>query len=284
MELVLLGTGGGGLLRPNRHRTAEVVIVGAEPLLFDCGEGATRQLQEAGIHPAEVGYLFFTHHHFDHNTDYPYFALTTWLMGRNRNLRVYGPPETAHITNLLFGRNGVFRQDQEARTALSGSQDIQRSRTGQELAWIEVDVTEIESSGSVCHTGRWSVTAAQTEHVQPYMDTLAYRVDSDEGSIAIAVDSAPTQAVIDLARGADILLHECSVTEEFRERFGLQRAHSGPKSAAQVAAEANVAKLVLVHILPDLDTPATLAEMTREVRRIFSGEVYMGEDLMRITV
>lgn len=284
MELVLLGTGGGGLLRPNRHRTAEVVLVGGEPILFDCGEGATRQLQEAGIDPTDVEYVFFTHHHFDHNTDYPYFALTTWLMGRDRNLKVYGPPETARITNLLFGRDGVFRQDQAARTASAGSQAIMKSRSGKERSWIEIDVTEIESSGPVCRTDRWSVSATPTEHVETYMETLAYRVDSDEGSIGIAVDSAPTQAVIDLTRGADILLHDCSVTEEFGDRFGLQRAHSGPKGAARVAAEANVRKLVLDHILPDLDNPSTVAEMLQEASSIFPGKVYIGEDLMRIEV
>ena len=75
-ELILLRAGGVGLLRPERRRTSEASLVGDESLLFDWGEGATRQLQKAGVDPAAVNYLFFTHHHFDHNTDYPFFALT----------------------------------------------------------------------------------------------------------------------------------------------------------------------------------------------------------------
>lgn len=284
MELVLLGTACGCRIRQNRHATAEVVVVGGEPLLFDCGEGATRQLLKAGILPASVEHLFFTHHHLDHNSDYVYFAFTTSFWGRDRNLRVYGPPEIARMTNLLFGNEGVFRQDQRSRTEWDPFLNMYKNRTGKKLPWIETDVTEIESPGLVCRTAQWSVTAALTDHIQPYMHTLAYRVDSEEGSIAIAVDSAPTQAVIDLAKHADILLHECSATDKFIERFGLQKAHSGPKGVARVAAEANVRKLVLTHFFYEMEDPATLVRMAQQVRSIFPGEVYMGEDLMRVEV
>lgn len=284
MELVLLGTACGCRLRPNRHATAQVVIVGGEPLLFDCGEGATRQLLKAGILPANVEHLFFSHHHLDHNSDYIYFAFTTSFWGRDRNLKVYGPPEIARMTELLFGRDGVYRQDQRSRTEWDPFSGMYKNRTGRDLPWIEIDVTEIESPGPVCRSTHWRVTATFTDHIQPYMDTVAYRVDSEEGSIAIAVDSAPTQAVIDLAKDADILVHECSATEEFIERFALQRAHSGPKGVAEVAIEANVRKLVLTHFFYEMEDATTLAEMAEEVGSIFPGEVYLGEDLMRVKV
>lgn len=91
MELVLLGTACGCRIRPSRRATSQVVVVGEEPLLFDCGEGATRQLLEAGIHPSDVEHPFFSHHHLDHNSDYVYFAFTTYFWGRQARLKVYGP-------------------------------------------------------------------------------------------------------------------------------------------------------------------------------------------------
>jgi len=284
MRLLLLGSGGGGLLLQGRRKTAEAVLVGHEPLLFDCGEGATRQLQVAGVSPAEVGCLFFTHHHFDHNTDFPYFALSTWLKGRAENLKVYGPPGTAHFVESLFGAGGAFRDDLTARTTSPGSQGITVLRGGKPLEWLAVDVTEIAAPGIVCRTDRWRVSATPTDHGQPYFGTLAYRVDSPMGSVVIAVDSAPTQAVVELARGADVLLHDCSASEEFRERLGLQRVHSGPRTAAEVAAQAGVRTLVLTHFLPEFDSPEALSEMAREARAFFGGEVIVAEDQLQVAV
>jgi ribonuclease Z len=284
MRVVILGSGGGGLLALGRRRTAQVVLVGEEPLLFDCGEGTTRQLHEAGIRPIDVKYLYFTHHHFDHNTDYPYFALSTWLEGRDENMKVYGPPGTAHFSNALFGLAGAFRDDLTARTTSPGSQSIRAVRGSPPLQWIGIDVVEIVAPGPICKTEKWTVTAAPTDHMQPYFETLAYRVDMQAKSIVVAVDSAPTQSVVDLARGADILIHDCSVSEEFRSCFGLARVHSGPAVAAEVAAKADVQKLVLTHFLPEFDNPESLAEMAREARSIFSGEVILAEDQLEIRI
>jgi ribonuclease Z len=284
MELVLLGTHGGGLYVPHRCLMGEVVIVGEEPLLFDCGGGVTRQLPKAGIPAHAVEHLFFTHHHLDHNADYLYFAWSTWLEGRDRDLRVYGPPEIARMSEMLFGRDGVIRQDQAARTQGEQARRLFTNRTEGQRSWIDVDAKEIQSPGLVCETDNWKVTATVTEHVEPFMKTLAYRVDSPGGSVAIAADSAPTQAVIDLAQGVDILLHECSAKEEFIDEFDLRHHHTWPKAVARVAVEANAGKLVLTHFFRETDDPTILREMAQEVRSIFSGEVYVGEDLMRVKV
>ena len=76
MKVTLLGTGNP---RVNLQRSgpSQVVWVGAEPLLVDCGLGTTHQLLRAGIDPARVRYLFFTHHHSDHNLEYPGFVLSS---------------------------------------------------------------------------------------------------------------------------------------------------------------------------------------------------------------
>ena len=53
------------------------------------------------------------------------------------------------------------------------------------------------------------MTAAPADHVQPYLDSLAYRLDSDEGSVVLTGDTAPCDSVTDLARGADVLMMMC---------------------------------------------------------------------------
>jgi ribonuclease Z len=59
----------------SRFGSSYVVEVGGEHLMFDCGPAAAEKLVKAGLRPAQVDYLFFTHHHFDHDIDYPCFLL-----------------------------------------------------------------------------------------------------------------------------------------------------------------------------------------------------------------
>ncbi len=55
-----------------------VIRIGDEHIMFDCGPATTHKLVKAGLRPAQIDYLFFTHHHFDHDVDYPCFLLTRW--------------------------------------------------------------------------------------------------------------------------------------------------------------------------------------------------------------
>ena len=63
---------------PTRYGSAYVLEIGAERMMIDCGPAATHKLVKAGMWPTAIDYLFFTHHHFDHDVDYPCFLLTRW--------------------------------------------------------------------------------------------------------------------------------------------------------------------------------------------------------------
>ena len=91
--------------------------VGGEYMMFDCGPAATWKLVKAGIFPTKVDYLFFTHHHFDHDVDYPCFLLSRWdqSVGKENQLRVYGPTLTETITERILGEQGAFVHDWKAR-------------------------------------------------------------------------------------------------------------------------------------------------------------------------
>jgi len=66
---------GAGTPTPTCLGSAQIVEVAGEYLMFDCGPAATHKLVQAGLFSTEVDYLFFTHHHFDHDVDYPCFLL-----------------------------------------------------------------------------------------------------------------------------------------------------------------------------------------------------------------
>lgn len=147
-----------------------------------------------------------------------------------------------------------------------------------------ISIHEFSNSGVVCETDRWKVTAVKTRHVEPYMLTFAYRIDSEDGSVVIAEDTSPTQEVRELANEADLLVHECTAPEEFLRRYGFDKHHTGPKSVARLATEAKVKKLVVTHFLPDIDTPETISKMEQVIRSDYRGDLFMGIDGLRVSV
>ena len=75
LEVTIIGCGTPTPL-PDRFGSSYVVQVGDEKLLFDCGPATTWKLARAGISTTEIDNVFFTHHHFDHDADFPTFILT----------------------------------------------------------------------------------------------------------------------------------------------------------------------------------------------------------------
>ena len=63
---------------PERFGSAFAIQIGDELAMVDCGPSATHKLVKSGLWPTDVDYLFFTHHHFDHDIDYPCFLLCRW--------------------------------------------------------------------------------------------------------------------------------------------------------------------------------------------------------------
>ena len=114
----------------------------------------------------------------------------------------------------------------------------------------------------------------------------AYRLDADEGSTVICGDTVPSDGVIDLARGADVLIHESTATDAILFAKGLDGYHTSSRQLGRVAAEAGVTTVVLVHFggNHDVDAPARLAEMVTEVRERFDGRIMLGEDLLTVNI
>ena len=85
---------------PTRFGSSYVVEVGDDQIMVDCGPAATYKLVQAGLWPTNIDYLFFTHHHFDHDVDYPCFLLCRWdqSIGQEGQLQVFGPTPTEKIT------------------------------------------------------------------------------------------------------------------------------------------------------------------------------------------
>ena len=282
-RLHLLGTGT-PTPTPERFGTCYVLDTGDDVLMFDCGPAATHKLVKAGLWPTHISHLFFTHHHFDHNADYPCFLLCRWdqSTGRESRLRVFGPPPTALITERLIGPDGAFSDDWRARCGAPVSQSVHENRGGSlPRPEPDVEVTDIVP-GPVAQTAGWSVTATRVHHVEPWLISLAYRVDTPEGSIVFAGDTGPCAALTELAAGAHTLVVNCWDYQSKMDENGEAPGQTGTLDAAGMAREAGARQLVLTHTGPALCRPGSRERAVADIGRAYAGIVVFGSELMSL--
>jgi ribonuclease Z len=272
---------------PTRFGSSYVAEVAGEQIMIDCGPAATHKLVQAGLWPTDIDYLFFTHHHFDHDVDYPCFLLCRWDQsnGTENRLQVYGPAPTERFTEGILAENGgLFAHDWKARVNLPASQQVYVNRGGV-LPRDPPDVFSKDVGPGKVYSGPdWEVTAATAEHVQPYLDSLAYRIDSSEGSMVFTGDTQPCRSVVDLARDADVMLCMCWDNQEVMDANGEAPRQCGTTGAARMAQEAGVKKLVLVHVGPHLSGHGPMEQGIGEVRDSYDGEIIFSDELMVVDV
>ena len=277
---------GSGTPTPTKDRfgTCFVVEIGNELIMIDCGPAATYKMVKAGLYPTRVNHLFFTHHHFDHNADYGCFLVCRWdqAAGKGSDLKVWGPPPTALVTERLVSEHGAFAHDLRARLHHPASQRVFVNRGGvlprQELS---VQVTEI-GPNQLVKLPDWSMVSAKAEHVQPWLDCLSYRLDTAEGSIVFSGDTEPCESLSALSSGADVLvLNTWSRTTHMVES-GEISAMMGTTSAAEIARQAGAQMLVLTHTGPSICTPDQKEKSLQEMSPIFRGTIVFGEELAKL--
>ena len=140
---------------------------------------------------AAISLLLFTHHHFDHNTDYPCLVLSRWDQSVDQTpLRVTGRRRPrSHRTCSRSPRR--LRPDWNARVEHPGSQQV--SEPGGTLPRLsQIDAVDIDATFALEKEG-FSVRAADTMHAQPSLESVAYRID-DEASIVFTGDTEPVRA------------------------------------------------------------------------------------------
>jgi ribonuclease Z len=275
MKLYLIGS---GTPAPTKESfgTCYVVQVGEDHLMFDCGPSTTHKLVKAGMSPQQIDQLFITHHHYDHNAGLPSFLLWRWLQTRGQgSFSIWGPPRTEWVIDRLIGLEGAFSDDWKTRVRefeVTGRGPLPPPADA-------LNVRDIEP-GKVIDGEGWSVSAARAEHQEPMLHSLAYRVDSDEGSIAFSGDTRPCESVSQLARGSDTLVVTCWNHQETMARGPATSILGGTLDAANLAHEAGVKRLILSHTYFPLTRPGSKEKAIVDIGRVFHGEIIFGEELM----
>ena len=269
---------------PARFGSSFVVDVAGEQLMVDCGPATTYKMVKAGLWPTDVDYLFFTHHHFDHDVDYPCFLLTRWDQGSDKvkQLQVYGPEPTERLTKGILSEDGLWNQDWKARVHHPAGQKVYENRGGVLPRQPPEVFSKDIGSGYIFSSRDWEIKTATAEHVQPYMDSLAYRLDTPDGTVVFTGDTRPCKTVQDLASGADMLLCMCWDDQDVVDTSGESSAVCGTLDAARMAQEAGVKKLVLIHVGKALEGTSARDKVIGDIQQVFDGDLVFSEELTTI--
>lgn len=250
-QVILLGTGA-ALSDETREHTYLVVQGSQRAVMIDCAGSPVQRLIQAGVALDCIDHLILTHHHPDHMYGVSVFLLGLWLAGRKNVLHIYGLAETLRTTRTMM-------------------------RAFEWERWLQMGFFPVEfhrippqPRNTLIVTPEFSISTAPTKHLLP---TVAVRIVSNGSGRAITYssDTEVCTAVVDLARGSDILFHEATT---------LNRSNGGHTSARQAgvqAKRAGVKKLVLVHLPPHCNTKKWRAA----AKKNFGSQVVVGRDLAR---
>jgi ribonuclease BN (tRNA processing enzyme) len=278
-RLILLGTGGGPRPRKASAATAQVIVSNSVAYVIDCGDGVARQLAFADVPLPSLRHIFLTHHHSDHNADYGNLIWLAWAAGLKTPLDTWGPPPLEKMTRLFFEMN---QYDIDVRIANEGRVPLVPL----------VHTHELWEGGVVMRDEHVNVTATLVDH-PPVVPAFAYRFDAADRSIVISGDTAPSDNLVKLAIGADVLVHSAMyppaidrlvarVPNATALKASILAHQTSAEDAGRVAQAAGVKTLVLSHLVPP-DDPGVTDQMWIEAARLrFRGSVIVGKDLLEV--
>ena len=271
-RVTLLGTGSPQPVM-NRFGPSILVEAGNQKFLFDAGRGVLQRLMQAKVRWKDINALFLTHLHSDHLVGLPDLWLTGWLISDRRDtpLQIFGPEGTK---NLMTHLRQAFDYDIGIREL-----DDKTSPTG-----IEVITTEIHQ-GVIFEKSGVKITAFDVDHL-PVKPAFGYRIDYDGKSVVFSGDTRPTENLIRFAQGTNLLVHEVVVPEAFKQMnyhpervAGIVKHHTTVEQAAEIFSRVKPQLAVYSHIVPPT---ASAEEIINRTKKIYSGDVQVGEDLMTI--
>lgn len=277
-KLILLGTMGGARVYKGRASPAQVVVVNGKLYVVDCGSGVARQLGLAGLDLRQLKAIFITHHHDDHNLDLGNLIQVAKMTGLRDKLGAYGPYPIKQMLKKYVEMNEYSFSTYQAELDMIPFDQL-------------VEAHEVAKPGLVMQDENVKVTCAPVVH--PPIPAFGFRFDSKDRSIVISGDTAYAPALVELAKGCDVLVHEV-MYKPFVDKLVarapqykglgqfLYRTHTPVEEAGRVAQEAGVKTLVLSHFVPGDDASITDEMWAEGARKTFKGRIIVGKDLMVI--
>ncbi len=251
MKVTMLGTGT-SYPDPDRVQSGILIEIDGESILFDIGPGVFHRLTQLNVDLSSISSIFLSHFHVDHCSDFLMLCQNLWLSGHDKPLNIYGPPSIRQWIRGIFDIAFPYARDR-----------------------LIINVAVLKEHEAV-QVGEATISNVPTVHGN--METRALKIEWRNRSFVYSSDTAPCRDVIDLAKGVDVLVHECN----WLDGPNPEGVHTTPSELARIVEEASPKKLVLTHVSPEVvDKKDKVLEI---ISRRTNAEVIMGEDLMSFEI
>ncbi len=248
-KLIVLGSSN-AIPTQGHENTHFVFRIPGRIILVDCGPNPIVRLEQVSIDPCQVTDIFLTHFHPDHTASLPLFLMDLWLMKRKQSLTIYGLDYTIDRVEAMMDLYG-WRE-------WSGLFEIKLVRIPSAKKIIALEDDSLR------------VSASPVKHFIPNI-CLRFDLKQEKKSFAYSSDTEPCQAVVEISRDVDILIHECANTP----------GHSSAAQAGEIAQKAGARSLYLIHYPGNISNGE---DMLVKASQTYPGPVKLALDFMEIAL
>lgn len=252
MKLTILGS---GTVVPNGSRNSAGYFVELPDarVMMDCGAGTVHTLARYGLPWEQMTHLFVSHFHVDH---------------------------IGELASLFFAFRYGMKADRREPLTIIGPRGLDSVMDGLRMAFgsnlfdakFPVNVRMVAPGERLELGGGSMLSVAKTPHTE---ESLAVRIESGGRALCYTGDTDYSEELAGFFNKADLLISECSLREP---RDGVR--HLSVRQAARLAAQAEVAKLIVTHFYFDVDE----SELKDQLEREYSGEAVIGRDGLVVEV
>jgi ribonuclease BN (tRNA processing enzyme) len=254
MKIIILGSGT-TIPHPQRASPSIAVFIDDQFLLLDIGPGTVRQMTRAELTHEQIDYIAISHFHPDHTADLIHFIFATRhppVLKKRKPFTIIGPKGLSDFLTLLRKSYGTWLD------LPSGLLTVEELHTGKK-DHIAFDTFSIQSS-----------PMRHTPH------SIGFRVEDNSGRVIVySGDTGYCEEIVDLARGADLLILESSFPDE-----GEVQGHLTPSKAGEIATRSGVKRLLLTHFYPE----CLRSDIEQQCRKTYQGKLILAVDLMSLSV
>lgn len=249
--------------------TSQVLELGNQLFLIDCGEGTQVQLRHLKIRFSKINHIFISHLHGDHFFGLPGLISTFRLLGRDKEMHIYGPSGIKEAITLLLKLGDswtnyplIFHELKSSQSEVIYENDKVIVKT--------IPLTHRIYTNGFLFQEKPGERKLNIDAVKKYkIDTCYFQnikngrnITLDNGkllsnaelsfdppkpkSYAYCSDTAYTTSIIPLIEKVDVLYHEATFLQSEQE-LALKTKHATAKEAAQIAKKAKVGTLILGH-------------------------------------
>ncbi len=248
VRVIILGTS--NAISTQGHENTHMVAAGDERMvLVDCVGNPILRLEQAGLDFNDLTDIVITHFHPDHVSGLPLLLMDMWLRGRTKPINIYGLDYTVERIEKLM--------------------DLYNWKDWPDFYTVKFERLPESENAMVLDCPDFKVASTPVIHFIP---TIGLRFDAHRTgkSLVYSCDTEPCPQMVRLAQGADLLIHEAT---------GEETGHSSAEQAGDVAAQAGVKELCLIHYptgqFADGDPVQGAAEK-------FKGKIFLAEDYMKL--